>query len=278
MGNAVCCLPDFPAEIRAPAGTLAGVSGFQVHFSSHAFATPGDRLDALLAMNPAALQANLKDLAPGGVLIVNADAFTPDEWAKAGYGENPLEDGSLKGYRLLPVPIDALTREAVARISLTPREVDRCRNFLALGVVCWLFDRSTEPISRWVKTRFAANAAAAEGNLKALKAGWKHGECAEWPVRYRVPRADLPAGQYRHLAGHDALALGLQAAARLAGRPLVFAGTAMTPASELSQQLAGAAAARCAGDPGRGRSSRRSDGPGAALAAPSAPRPPAGRA
>src|SRR5262245_4128213 len=139
MGNAVCSLPDYPAEIRAPAGTLAGVSGFQVHFSSLPLATPGDTLDALLAMNPAALQANLKDLAPGGVLIVNTDAFVPAEWAKAGYTINPLEGGSLSSYRLLPAPIDSLTRDAVSKISLTPREADRCRNFFALGLVCWLF-------------------------------------------------------------------------------------------------------------------------------------------
>jgi 2-oxoglutarate ferredoxin oxidoreductase subunit alpha len=237
MGNAVCSLPDYPAEIRAPAGTLAGVSGFQVHFSSHALATPGDTLDALLAMNPAALQANLKDLAPGGVLIVNSDAFTPAEWAKAGYTANPLEDSSLASYKLLPVPIDALTRDAVARINLTPREADRCRNFFALGLVCWLFDRSTEPISRWVKARFAANAGAAEGNLRALKAGYRFGEHAEWPLRFAVPKAPLPAGCYRHLSGNDALTLGLQTAARLASRSLVFAGTAMTPASELFQRL-----------------------------------------
>jgi 2-oxoglutarate ferredoxin oxidoreductase subunit alpha len=237
MGNAVCSLPDYPAEIRAPAGTLAGVSGFQVHFSSHSLATPGDTLDALLAMNPAALQANLKDLAPGGVLIVNTDAFVPAEWAKAGYATNPLEDGSLSANRLLPAPIDALTRDAVSKISLSPREADRCRNFFALGLVCWLFDRSTEPISRWVKARFAANVGAAEGNLRALKAGYRFGEHADWPVRFAVPKASLPAGRYRHLSGCDALTLGLQAAARRANRTLVFAGTAMTPASEFFQRL-----------------------------------------
>src|SRR5262245_3931989 len=237
MGNAVCSLPDYPAEIRAPAGTLAGVSGFQVHFSSHALATPGDTLDALLAMNPAALQANLKDLAAGGALIINTDAFTPIEWTKAGYPGNPLDNGSLAGFRLLLSPIDTLTRDAVARISLTPREVDRCRNFFALGLVCWLFDRSTEPISRWVKARFAAHAGAAEGNLRALKAGYQFGELAQWPVRFAVPKAELPAGRYRHLSGNEALTLGLQTAARLASRTLVFAGTAMTPASELFHRL-----------------------------------------
>ncbi len=237
MGNAVCSLPDFPAEIRAPAGTLAGVSGFQVHFSSHPIATPGDRLDALVAMNPAALLANFRDLTPGGILIVNTDAFTAEELAKAGSRTNPLEDGTLTGVRLLPVPMDTLTREAVPRMSLTPREADRCKNFFALGLVCWLFDRATEPISRWVKARFAGNVGALEGNLRALKAGYRFGEDAEWPHRYSVPKAQLPAGTYRHLSGNDALTLGLQTAARQSGRSLVFAGTPMTPASELFHRL-----------------------------------------
>ncbi len=237
MGNAVCSLPDYPAEIRAPAGTLAGVSGFQVHFSSKIATTPGDRLTALLAMNPAALQANLKDLDPDGIVLINSDTFTAEECAKAGYAGNPLDDNSLTKFRVFPVPMDALTREAVARISLSPREADRCKNFFALGLVCWLFDRATEPITKWIKAKFATNPAALEGNLKALKAGYRYGEQAEWPMRYHVPEAHVPAGEYRHLTGTDGLVLGLQAAARLAGRPLVFAGTPMTPASELLHGL-----------------------------------------
>lgn len=237
MGNAVCSLPDYPAEIRAPAGTLAGVSGFQVHFSSLATVTPGDHLTALLAMNPAALQANLKDLGRDGIILINSDAFTLEECTKAGYAVNPLDDDSLNAFQVFPVSIDALTREAVAKLALSPREADRCKNFFALGLVCWLFDRVTEPITRWVKAKFATNPAALEGNLKAFKAGYKYGEHAGWSVRYHVPKAQLPAGQYRHLTGADGLMLGLQAAARLAGRPLVFAGTPMTPASELLQRF-----------------------------------------
>jgi 2-oxoglutarate ferredoxin oxidoreductase subunit alpha len=237
MGNAVCCSPDFPAEIRAPAGTLAGVSGFQVHFSSLPGANPGDCLDALVAMNPAALLANVRDLRPGGILVVNSDSFTAPELAKAGYSGNPFEDGSLTAYREFCVPMDTRTREAVIRISLTPRDADRCKNFFALGLVCWLFDRSTEPISRWVKTSFGGNPAVLEANLRALKAGYKYCDEAAWPLRYSVPKAPLPAGQYRNLTGGDALVLGLQTAARLAGRSLVFAGTPMTPASELFQPL-----------------------------------------
>ena len=237
MGNAVCSLPDYPAEIRAPAGTLAGVSGFQVHFSSSTTVTPGDHLTALLAMNPAALQANLKDLDRDGIILINSDAFTAEECAKAGYALNPLDDGSLNAYRVYAVSIDALTREAVSQLALSPREADRCKNFFALGLVCWLFDRVTESITKWVKAKFATNPAALEGNLKAFKAGYKYGEHVGWPVRYYVPKARLPAGQYRHLTGTDGVVLGLQAAARLAGRQLVFAGTPMTPASELLQRF-----------------------------------------
>lgn len=245
MGNAVSSWPDYPAEIRAPAGTLAGVSGFQVHFSSQPTTNPGDWVDVLLAMNPAALQAHSKDLAPGGVLIANVDAFTPDEWRKAGYHSDPLRETSLLRYRLLPVAIDRLTREAVAKVSLTPREADRCRNFFALGLVCWLFDRTLDPVLRWIETRFGNNVALMEGNRRALKAGYKYAEQAGWPIRYVVPKAQLPAGDYRHLGGAEAITLGLQAAARLARRPLLFVGTAMTPASELWQRLAESPTPRC---------------------------------
>ena len=237
MGNAVCSLPDYPAEIRAPAGTLAGVSGYQVHFSSHPITTPGDRLTALVAMNPAALKANLKDLAPDGVLAINTDSFTVDECAKAGYTVSPLDDNSLTGFRLLLVPMDALTREAVAKLELHPREADRCRNFFALGLVCWLFDRTTDSVTRWIKAKFAPNPAAVEGNLKAFKAGYRFGEQSEWTTRFEVPKANLPAGQYRHLTGSEGLVLGLQTAARLAGRPLVFAAAPMTPASEILHRM-----------------------------------------
>src|SRR5947207_2187633 len=143
-GNDVSTLPDFPAEIRAPAGSLAGVSGFQIHFSSTPIHTPGDRLDALVAMNPAALKTNLPDLEPGGILLVNQDAFTAADLDKAGYAANPLEDGSLQPYRLVAVPMTRLNREALAGLKLSPREADRCRNFFALGLVCWLFERPLE--------------------------------------------------------------------------------------------------------------------------------------
>src|SRR5207253_3615261 len=154
LGNDVSTLPDFPAEIRAPAGTLAGVSGFQVHFSSHDIYTPGDKLNTLVAMNPAALRTNLRDLEPGGILVVNTDAFTGPDLQKAGYAANPLQDGSLNGYRVIRVPITTLNREAVGPARLSTRDADRCKNLLALGLVYWLHERSLDPTLNWLKSKF----------------------------------------------------------------------------------------------------------------------------
>src|SRR4029077_16787718 len=208
LGNDISTLPDFPAEIRAPAGTLAGVSGFQVHFSSHDIHTPGDRLNTLVALNPAALRTNLKDLEPGGILIVNSDAFGTGDLHKAGYKNSPLEDGSLRGYRLFRIPINMLNREAVAEIKLSPREADRCKNFFALGLVYWLYERSLDPTIRWIRDTFAQNPAGLahpsldptirwirdkfgknpavlEANTRTIKAGSNYGETTEtMPVHY----------------------------------------------------------------------------------------------
>src|SRR6202045_4066683 len=170
LGNDIATFPDFPAEIRAPAGTLAGVSGFQVHFASTDIHTPGDRLNALVAMNPAALKTNIKDLEPGGILIVNSDAFGTGDLHKAGYKSNPLEDGSLKGYRVFRVPINTLNREAVSEVKLSPREADRCKNFFALGLVYWLYERSLDPTLRWIKEKFAKNQQVLEANTRTLTA------------------------------------------------------------------------------------------------------------
>src|SRR5712692_8782269 len=224
LGNGISTLPDFPAEIRAPAGTLAGVSGFQVHFSSHDIHTPGDRLNTLVAMNPAALKTNLKDLEPGGMLIVNSDAFGAGDLHKAGYKTNPLEDNSLKGYRVVKIPINTLNREAVAQMKLSPREADRCKNFFALGLVYWLYDRSMEPTLRWIRDKFAKNPAVMEANTRTLKAGFNFGETTEsMPVHYRVPKATIKPGVYRKITGNDALAMGLVAATSLANLPVVYA-------------------------------------------------------
>jgi 2-oxoglutarate ferredoxin oxidoreductase subunit alpha len=238
LGNDISTLPDFPAEIRAPAGTLAGVSGFQVHFSSHDIHTPGDRLNTLVAMNPAALKTNLKDLEPGGILIVNSDAFGTGDLHKAGYKTSPLEDGSLKGYRLFRIPINTLNREAVARIKLSPREADRCKNFFALGLVYWLYERSLEPTLRWIREKFAKNAPVLEANTLTLKAGYNYGETTETlPVHYRVPAAPIEPGTYRKITGNEAIALGLVSAATLANVPLVYASYPITPASDILHYL-----------------------------------------
>jgi 2-oxoglutarate ferredoxin oxidoreductase subunit alpha len=238
LGNDISTLPDFPAEIRAPAGTLAGVSGFQVHFSSHEIHTPGDRLNTLVAMNPAALKTNLKDLEPGGILIVNSDAFGTGDLHKAGYKNNPLEDGSLKGYRLFRIPINTLNREAVAEVKLSPREADRCKNFFALGLVYWLYERSLEPTLRWIREKFAKNAAVLEANTRTLKAGYNYGETTEsLPVHYRVPPAAIKPGTYRKITGNEAIALGLVSATALANIPLVYASYPITPASDILHHL-----------------------------------------
>ena len=239
FGNDVRTLPDFPAEIRAPAGTLAGVSGFQVHLSKHGIHTPGDVLNALVAMNPAALRANLQDLEAGGILIVNSDAFVADELQKAGYAVNPLEDGSLKGFRLFPIAINKLNREAIAQMKLSPREVDRCKNFFALGLVCWFFDKSLEPTLRWIQEMFSKNPAVMEANSLTLRAGYNHGETSElFSVRYRVGRGDLHKGRYRKVTGNEALVLGLLAATQKANLHMVFAGSPSVPAGEILHQLA----------------------------------------
>jgi 2-oxoglutarate ferredoxin oxidoreductase subunit alpha len=239
LGNDISTLPDFPAEIRAPAGTLAGVSGFQVHFSKHDIHTPGDKLNTLVAMNPAALKTNLKDLEPSGILIVNSDAFGTGDLHKAGYKANPLEDGSLKGYRVFRIPINKLNREAVAEVKLSPREADRCKNFFALGLVYWLYERSLEPTLRWIRDKFAKNPAVQEANTRTLKAGYNYGETTEaLPVHYRVPPATIKPGTYRKITGNEAIALGLVSATNLANIPLVYASYPITPASDILHNLA----------------------------------------
>jgi 2-oxoglutarate/2-oxoacid ferredoxin oxidoreductase subunit alpha len=239
LGNDIATFPDFPAEIRAPAGTLAGVSGFQVHFSSRDIHTPGDSLNALVAMNPAALKTNLKDLEQGGVLVVNADAFGTGDLHKAGYKTNPIEDGSLKGYRLFKIPINKLNREAVTSCKLSPREADRCKNFFALGLMYWMYERPLEPTLRWIRDKFAKNPAVMEANTLTLKAGYNFGETTEtMPVHYRVPRAQIKPGRYRKITGNEALAIGMVTASQLANIPLAYATYPITPASDILHSLA----------------------------------------
>jgi 2-oxoglutarate ferredoxin oxidoreductase subunit alpha len=238
-GNTVCTRPDFPAEIRAPAGSLAGVSGFQLRFGSADVFTAGDRFDVLVAMNPAALKANLADLEPGGILLVNASAFGPDELERAGYAANPLTDGSLADYRLLAVPIATLNRDALSPLQLSARESDRGRNFFALGMVYWLFDRPLEPTIGWLHDKLARCPDVRDANERSLRAGYDWAEVGPLlPVRYRIAPAYVAPGRYRKVTGNEAAALALVAAAEVAGLPLLFAAAPTAPSSEVFHHLA----------------------------------------
>ncbi len=239
FGNDISTLPDYPAEIRAPAGSLAGVSGFQISFAASNIHTPGDAPDVLVAMNPAALRVNLADLPPGGAVIVNSDAFVPANLAKAGYGSNPLADGSLAGYALFAVPIGTLTARALEGLDMTAKQVDLVKNFFALGMMFWLYERSMEPTLRWIEEKFGKRPIVAEANRRALRAGYAFGETTEiFHTRYAVPRADLAPGTYRNVTGNEAAALGLVVAGARAERPMVYCSYPITPASEILHQLA----------------------------------------
>jgi 2-oxoglutarate/2-oxoacid ferredoxin oxidoreductase subunit alpha len=240
-GNDFATLPSFPAEIRAPAGTLAGVSAFQIHFASQDILTPGDEPDVLVAMNPAALHSELSGLARGGTVIANEDAFSKRNVQKAGYESNPLEDGSLDGYHLIRIPMTSLTASAVeAMEGVSTRDAGRAKNLFALGVVSWLYDRPTEPTEDWLRRKFVNKPGPLEANLAAFRAGWNFGETSELiDVQYKVdPATDVPAGTYRNVNGTTATALGLIAASVRSGLPLVLASYPITPASELLHELA----------------------------------------
>ena len=237
-GNDIATFPDFPAEIRAPRGTKAGVSGFQIRFASTEIFTPGDQVDALVAMNPAALTTNLVDLISGGILIVNKDAFDEKGMAQAGYKTNPLEDNSLDGYQLFPVEMTRLTRLAVEGLGLGQKEADRCRNFYAMGLVFWLYDRSMEPTLRYIDEKFGKMPAVAEANRRALRAGFNYGETTEAMLsQFSVHKADLEPGLYRNITGNQALAWGLIAAAERSGCQLFYGSYPITPASDILHEL-----------------------------------------
>ncbi|MCC7474052.1 MAG: 2-oxoacid:acceptor oxidoreductase subunit alpha [Pirellulales bacterium] len=239
MGNDIATFPDFPAEIRAPQGTLAGVSGFQVHFSSKDIYTPGDTVDALVAMNPAALATNLGELRAGGILIANSDAFEAKGLEQAGYKANPLEDGSLQAYRLHTVAMTKLTRAAVNHLELSQKEKDRCRNFFAMGLVFWLYDRPLEPTLRYIEEKFGKKPEIAQANTLALKAGYHYGETVEAiNTQFHVPKAKLEPGTYTSIVGNTAVAYGLMAAARLSDKQLFLGAYPITPASSILEELA----------------------------------------
>ena len=239
IGNDLSTLPDFPAEIRAPAGTLAGVSGFQVRIADHDIHTPGDAPDVLIAMNPAALKANLRDLRDNGVIIVNTDEFTPRNLKRAGYESNPLEDDSLNAFRLYRVGLTTMTRRALEESPLDVRSKDRCKNFLALGMVYWLFSRPLEGTIDWLRVKFKRRPEIAEANVKVMKAGWNFCDITDaFQVRYDVEPAPLEPGIYRSIHGNSALAIGLVAASRRSGLPLFLGAYPITPASDVLHELA----------------------------------------
>jgi 2-oxoglutarate/2-oxoacid ferredoxin oxidoreductase subunit alpha len=239
LGNDLSTLPDFPAEIRAPAGSLPGVSGFQIHFSDHDILTPGDAPTVLVAMNPAALRTNLKDLPKGGTLVVNRDAFNERNLQKAGYTANPLDDGTLDDFNVHEVPLTTLTLEALKDVEITKREAERSKNMFALGLMSWLYTRPTEGTLGFIEKKFAKRPEIAEANARAFKAGYAFGETSEgFAVHYEVAPAQLPPGTYRGITGNQALALGLVAASVRSQLPLFLSAYPITPASDILHDLA----------------------------------------
>lgn len=240
MGEDVSTLPDYPAEIRAPAGTVAGVSGFQLCFGDTEIYTPGDQVDVLVAMNPAALKANAPLLKDEGIIIINEDAFNPRNLEKAGYTENPLQTNAFENYKVFSMNITRLTQAALEGLPLSPKEIDRCKNFYVLGLTYWLFSRDTAPTLKWIENKFKAKAAILEANVRALKAGYNYGYSTEMiPTSYVIRKNDREKvpGTYRYVSGNAAAALGLIAAAKKAGLKLFLGSYPITPATEILQEL-----------------------------------------
>jgi 2-oxoglutarate/2-oxoacid ferredoxin oxidoreductase subunit alpha len=238
FGNDLSTLPDFPAEIRAPAGSIPGVSGFQLHFADHDILTPGDAPDVLVAMNPAALRANLGDLPKGATLILNVDAFTPRNLDKAGYATNPLEDGSLADYAVHEVKLTSMTLEALKDFDISKKEAERAKNMFALGLMSWLYHRPTEQTVAYLERKFAARPLIAKANVTAFKAGYHFGETTEaFAVSYEVKPARMRPGTYRNISGNLALSYGLIAASQLSGLPLFLGAYPITPASDILHEL-----------------------------------------
>ena len=238
FGNDLSTLPNFPAEIRAPAGTLPGVSSFQLHFADHDIMTPGDAPDVLVAMNPAALKANVEDLKPGADIIVNSDEFTKRNLTRVGYAANPLEDGSLEQWKVHVVALTSLTVEAVKGVDISKKEAERAKNMFALGLLSWLYHRPTEGTIKFLEGKFAARPAILAANLQAFRAGWNYGETTEsFSVSYEVRPAPLPSGTYRNISGNLALSYGLVAASRQSALPMFLGAYPITPASDILHEL-----------------------------------------
>ncbi len=240
LGNDLATLPNFPAEIRAPQGTLPGVSSFQLHFADHDVLTPGDAPDVLVAMNPAALKANLADLPRGKTIIVNTDEFTKRNLAKVGYAASPVEDGTLESWQVHPVALTSMTVEALKEFGLSRKDAERSKNMFALGLLCWLYNRPTEGTERFLNTKFGRRPEILAANLTAFKAGWAFGETTEgFAVSYEIAPAPAPAGTYRNITGNTALAYGLVAAGHRSGLPVVLGSYPITPASDILHALSG---------------------------------------
>ena len=234
-GNDLSTYPDFPAEIRAPAGTMAGVSGYQIHFSSQDIHTPSDAVDLLIAFNPAALRANVEDVRSQGTVIINSDSFTKKSLARAGYADDPLPE-LRRRFSLVEIPLTQLNRESLQGLSLTQREIDRCKNFFALGVLCWLYGRPMDATERWLSSKFRGEVL--EANLRTLKAGYHFGETTElFPVSYTVPSAKIESGRYRNITGNLALAWGIVAASQQFDRPMFLGAYPITPASDVLHEV-----------------------------------------
>jgi 2-oxoglutarate ferredoxin oxidoreductase subunit alpha len=237
-GNDIATFPDFPAEIRAPAGTLPGVSGYQLHFSSSDVYTPGDAVDVLIAMNPAALKVNVADLKANGILIVNSDSFKEGDLRKAQMTSNPLEDHTLDKFRLFPVELERLTRVALEHLGLDAKSMDRCKNFFALGMCYWLYNRSMDSTVRWIEEKFKNKPLLVEANKLAMKAGYSYCEATEaFQISYEIPPAQLAPGMYRNLSGNQALALGFITASQKSGLRLFQGSYPITPASDILHEL-----------------------------------------
>jgi 2-oxoglutarate/2-oxoacid ferredoxin oxidoreductase subunit alpha len=240
VGNDISTLPDFPAEIRAPAGSLPGVSGFQLNFSSRDIRTPGDQPNVLVAMNPAALKVNLPDLEDGGTVVINSDEFNKENLKKANYQSNPLEDDTLRGYRVHKLPITTLNLRALqeAGVQMSRKEMDRCKNFFALGVLYWLYDRPMEPTLEWIRDKFGKKPEVQKANEVALKTGYNFADTTEvFTTHYKVRKAVIAPGKYRKITGNEATAIGFVTAAELAGRPLFYGSYPITPASDILHEL-----------------------------------------
>jgi 2-oxoglutarate ferredoxin oxidoreductase subunit alpha len=237
FGNDLATMPNYPAEIRAPAGTIAGVSSFQVHISDHDIVTPGDAPNVLVAMNPAALKANLAELPPGSTILVNSDAFDERNLTKVGYEANPLDNGSLASYHVVQVPMTSLTLEACKDLGVKPRDAERSKNFFALGLISWMYTRPVEPTLEWIDQKFSSRPQVRDANLAAFRSGLHFGETAELLEHYQIQPAKLDPGRYRNITGNLAVAYGLIAAAQRASLPILYASYPITPASDILHEL-----------------------------------------